>query len=50
MKKDCTKYHAWRVKKDTLLALVCSKVNLASVPRNTWWIDSGATMHISVSM
>ncbi|KAG8480618.1 hypothetical protein CXB51_024788 [Gossypium anomalum] len=22
----------------------------ASVPRNTWWIDSGATAHISVSM
>ncbi|KAL4320124.1 hypothetical protein GQ457_18G006850 [Hibiscus cannabinus] len=30
--------------------LVCSEVNLASVPRNTWWIDSGATTHISISM
>ena len=49
-KKNCTKYHAWRAKKGTLLALVCSEVNLASVPRNTWWIDSGATTHISVSM
>jgi len=49
-KKDCTKYHAWRVKKGTLQNLVCSEINLASVPRNTWWVDSGATTHISVSM
>jgi hypothetical protein len=49
-KKECTKYHAWRVKKGTLLILVCFEVNLTSVPRHTWWIDSGATTHISVSM
>ena len=30
--------------------LVCSEVNLSSVPGHTWWIDSGATTHISVSM
>ena len=30
--------------------LVCSEVNLASVPGNTWWLDSGATTNISVSM
>ena len=30
--------------------LVCSEINLASVPRNTLWLDSGATTHISVSM
>ena len=50
MKKDCTKYHAWLAKKGTLLTLVCSKVNLAFVPKNTWWIDSGATSRINVSM
>ena len=50
MKKDCTKYHAWRVEKCTLLALVCLNVNLDFVPRNTWWIDYGATTHISVFM
>lgn len=33
-----------------LLVLVCSEVNLTSVPRHTWWLDSGATTHISVSM
>ena len=32
------------------LTLVCSEVNLASIPRNTWWLDSGVTTNISVSM
>uniref|UniRef100_A0A803R874 Retrovirus-related Pol polyprotein from transposon TNT 1-94-like beta-barrel domain-containing protein n=1 Tax=Cannabis sativa TaxID=3483 RepID=A0A803R874_CANSA len=50
VKKDCAKYHAWRVKKGINLALVCSEVNLVSVPRNTWWIDSGTTTHISISV
>ena len=49
-KKECPKYHKWRAKKGTFLSLVCSEVNLASVPRNTWWLDSGATTNISVSM
>ncbi|KAK9683434.1 hypothetical protein RND81_10G141100 [Saponaria officinalis] len=53
IKKNCTRYCAWlakQTKKGTFLNLVCSEVNLASVPRNTWWVDSGATTHISVSM
>ncbi|KAJ4724491.1 hypothetical protein OWV82_003478 [Melia azedarach] len=49
-KKQCTNYHAWRAKRSMLLNLVCSEVNLSSVPRHTWWIDYGATTHISVSM
>ena len=49
-KKDCASYHNWCVKKGTILTLVCSEVNLASVPRNTWWLDSGSTTNISVSM
>jgi len=32
------------------LAMVCSEVNLASVPSNTWWLDSSATTNIIVSM
>jgi len=35
IKKECTKYHAWRTKKGMFFTLVCSEVNLASVPRNT---------------
>ena len=50
MKNKCTNYHAWRAKKGMLFNYVCSEVNLTSVPGHTWWIDSGATTHISVSM
>ena len=50
MKKTCTKYAAWREKKGTLLNLVCLEINLAIVSIDTWWIDTGATTHISVTM
>ena len=50
MKKDCTKYHTWRVKKGMSFTLVCTEVNMVSVPRYTWWLDSDATTHISISM
>ena len=49
-KKQCTNFHAWRAKNDTLLNLVYSEVNLTSVPIHMWWTDSSATTHISVSM
>ena len=49
-KKQCTNYHAWHAKKGTLQNLVCFEVNLTLVPKHTWWIDSGATTHISVSI
>ena len=42
-RKHCTK-------KGMLHNLVCSEINSSSVPGHTWWIDSGATTHISVSM
>ena len=45
IKRECSKYHAWRTKKGTLLTLVCFEANLTSVPRHTWWMDSGATTH-----
>ena len=48
MKKTCTKYAAWLEKKGALLNFVCSEINLAVVPIDTWWIDTGATTHISV--
>ena len=50
MKKACTKYSVWREKKATLLNFVCLEINLAVVSINTWWIDTGATTHISVTM
>ena len=50
LKKDCAKRVEWFKKKGTFLSLVCSEINLASVPRYTWWVDSGATTHVSVSL
>ena len=50
MKKTCTKCVAWCEKKGTLFNLVCSKINLAIVPIDNWWIDMGVTTHISVTM
>lgn len=35
VKKECAKYHAWRAKKGTPFAFVCSEVNKVSVPRHT---------------
>ena len=49
-KEDYTKYHAWRAKKGTFFPLVCFEVNIASIPKHTLWIDSGATIYINVSM
>jgi gag-polypeptide of LTR copia-type/GAG-pre-integrase domain len=47
MKKNCINYQAWRAKKGNF-SLVCEELNSVSI--DTWWIDSGATTHISVSM
>jgi hypothetical protein len=48
--KECSKYVAWREKKGNFLTFVCSEINLVFVPKDTWWVDSGATTHISMSM
>ena len=47
-KKHCTNYHAWRDKKDILLNLVYAEVNLTSIPRHIWWIDSSVMTHLNV--
>jgi hypothetical protein len=49
MKKNCTNYHTWRAKKDNF-SLVCEEVNSVSVLIDAWWIDSGVTTHIFVTM
>ena len=47
MKKDCIKRKAWFEKRGINLSFVCYESNLAEVPSNTWWIDSGATTHVT---
>ena len=50
-KKDCPKRRQWFETKGISLIkgyiYVCFESNLIEVPFNTWWLDSGATTHIS---
>ena len=41
------KYKSWFEKKDKSNTFVCFESNLTEVPHNTWWLDFGATTHIS---
>ena len=47
MKKDCSKFKNWLDKKSTPFLFVCYESNMVNVNYNTWWIDSGSTIHIS---
>ncbi|RWR73399.1 Gag-protease-integrase-RT-RNaseH polyprotein [Cinnamomum micranthum f. kanehirae] len=49
-KKDCLKRKNWFESKGKNQTLVCFETNLTDVPSNTWWIDSGATIHVSGCM
>lgn len=46
-RKDCPRRKAWFDKKGKHQSFVCSELNLIEVPNNTWWLDSGATTHVS---
>lgn len=48
-KQDCMKYKKWLEKKGNT-SLVSYECHLLNVPNFSWWIDSGATAHISNSM
>jgi hypothetical protein len=50
LKKDCPKYAKRLAKKGKLFSLVNSISLLVSVPKNTWWLDSGTNQHISASL
>ncbi|RYE20620.1 MAG: hypothetical protein EOP45_10745 [Sphingobacteriaceae bacterium] len=47
MKKECSKFKNWLDKKGIQLSFVCYESNLTDVGHNTWWIDSGSTIHVS---
>jgi len=49
---DCFKFKNWleKKKKGNPLALVCFESNLVDVPSNTWWLDTGATIHVTNSL
>ena len=47
MKKDCSKFKIKLDKKGTQFSFVCYESNMVNVNHNTWWIDSGSTIHVS---
>ena len=47
VKKECSKFKTWLDKKGTPFTFICYESNMISVNHNTWWIDSGSTIHVS---
>ncbi|KAL4342439.1 hypothetical protein GQ457_08G014610 [Hibiscus cannabinus] len=50
LKKDRVKYKGWLEKKGKSISLVCFESNMVDDNYNTWWIDSGSTIHVSNSL
>jgi len=50
MKKNCHRFYKWLEKKGKSISSICYEPNMASVNINTWWIDSGSTIHIANSL
>ena len=52
LKTDCTKYKKRLEKKNSgnIVSIASYESNLALVPSSSWWIDSGATVHISTTL
>ena len=46
-KADCQKRKTWFEKRGIHFVSVCFESNLIEVSSNTWWLDTGATTHIS---
>ncbi|KAJ9692948.1 hypothetical protein PVL29_011870 [Vitis rotundifolia] len=40
----------YAIRKDNLTSFVCYESNMVNVNTNTWWIDSGSTIHIANSL
>ena len=47
MEKDCWKHREWLARKGNFNSFVCFESNLTNVCHNTWWMDSGSTIHVS---
>ncbi|KAJ9565087.1 hypothetical protein OSB04_001053 [Centaurea solstitialis] len=49
--KDCPKRREWFEKKGNPLGFVSfSELNFSHVPSNSWWLDTGANVHVSNTM
>ena len=50
MKKDCIRFQKWLENKGNPTSFVCYESNMVNVNINTWWIDSGSTIHVANSL
>ncbi|KAK3023367.1 hypothetical protein RJ639_043448 [Escallonia herrerae] len=50
MRKECHKFREWLEKKGNLSICVCYESYTIDAPLNTWWVDTGATVHITNSL
>ncbi|CAL8136813.1 unnamed protein product [Prunus armeniaca] len=54
MKKECIKYKNWLDKQKTKgnceHILVCIELNLVDFSHDSWWLDSGASIHVANSL
>ncbi|KAK3041532.1 hypothetical protein RJ639_002218 [Escallonia herrerae] len=50
MRKECRKFREWLEKKGNLSICVCYESYTIDAPLNTWWINTGATVHITNSL
>ena len=46
-KVDYRKLKAYLEKKGNLLVKVCLESNIIDMPTNSWWLDTGATIHVT---
>lgn len=50
VQKDCPKFREWLEKKGMSFNYVTYESFLIDVPSNTWWLDTGAMVHITNSL
>lgn len=54
MKANYKKFKAWldnkKKAKGNALVYVCYETNLIDMPKDSWWIDSGVTIHVTTSL
>ena len=54
LKRECHKYKRWVEKKKAKgksnSVLVCFESSFVNIPSNSWWIDTGSSIHIANSL
>ena len=49
-RRNCSSFKAWLEKKGKTQCLVSYESYLVDIPPNSWWIDTGASIHITNSL